>query len=817
MPPLHTILPQLRRQRKPVLAFWLVALAGLLLYVAFTLHLCLLALGYPYQLDYGEGLVLYQSQLLAHGKSIYKAIDSFPYIFSNYPPLMQAVAGPLVALLGPSFLPGRLLSMLATLGLAVVLYTLLREAGAGALSAIVAAFLFVGSPYVYHWAPLFRIDLPALFLSTMGILVLCRATLRSMANPADAVVQIPHTVAMLHSSGSTRQKSLPVARRPIYLAGLLFVLALYTKQSYIAAPLAALIFLLINNREAARHLGLSLAIFGLGPLLVLQLATGGAFVFDLFMANVNPFSLSLLGGQVGNFVLTFAAIISLAVIGLASNKPGRITSSLARLSLLDCYLLTGLATILLAGKVGAWENYFFEALFVLCLYAGLGIERLSHGHSTVVHGLVPVALLIQLGLMWHDPRIAIRVVAEDGAANRTLAPLIANQSGMIFSEDLGLLLVNGKDIPFYSFEYAQLAEVGRWPQTWETEALRSGRFSLVILEKGTRENPDRFRRFTRQVLSALDTGYGLVAEVGKYRVYAPQPLQRPMDVSFANNIALLGYRIDSAPDQRGDLTIPPPDVTMPHLDPYPARLRLTLLWQARQTITTDYQVFVHLEDSAGRRVAQSDAMPFFNLYPTSRWSDDEIVRDYHDLDLPPDLSPGRYVLRIGLYDPHSGQRLQLTGGADNLLLAALPLNLPAPGVPPSATARRAPFENGISLLAYQLPTMPIMAGSTLTVTLYWQTDAFISRDYTVFLHLSRESELPLAQDDRQPLDGTYPTSIWNPGEVIADVHVLRLPRDLSPGIYRLLLGLYYQPDGRRLTLASGDDHLSLTTVQVTAE
>jgi hypothetical protein len=95
------------------LALWLVAIAGLLLYLAFTVHLCLLALGYRYQLDYGEGLVLYQARLLAQGQSIYKGIDSYPYIFSNYPPLFQAVVSPLLAILGTSFLPGRLLAVAA--------------------------------------------------------------------------------------------------------------------------------------------------------------------------------------------------------------------------------------------------------------------------------------------------------------------------------------------------------------------------------------------------------------------------------------------------------------------------------------------------------------------------------------------------------------------------------------------------------------------------------------------------------------------------------------------------------------------------------
>src|SRR4030042_4975084 len=117
MPPYAPILSQMGQQRKIARLLWLVVLAGLALYLAMTLHLCALALVYPYQLDYGEGLVLHQARLLAQGTSIYKGMDGYPYVFSNYAPLLQAVTSPLVAIMGPSFFPGRLLALAATLGL----------------------------------------------------------------------------------------------------------------------------------------------------------------------------------------------------------------------------------------------------------------------------------------------------------------------------------------------------------------------------------------------------------------------------------------------------------------------------------------------------------------------------------------------------------------------------------------------------------------------------------------------------------------------------------------------------------------------------
>ena len=931
MPPVHSILPQsvilskaknlgsrgiqmLRcalRKRSPkigqhdrrprhangLLLLWVTALGGLLLYLVFTLHLCLLAVAYPYQLDYGEGLVLHQVRLLAQGQSIYKGMDGYPYIFSNYPPLFQALVGPLVAVFGPAFQPGRVLAILAALGLGAILYKLVRRAGGGVLAASIASLLFLGSPHIYHWAPLLRIDLPALFFSTLGVLVVWSATTPVVATHAGQTSWAPPSIApgtmpglragqrrrggfatrpqQAHDmtapgtmpglrAGQGRRggfatrpqqahdmtpgtmpdgagQALPGLRdtdrslhtvktvwaslrsgRAVFLAGLLFVLALYTKQSYVAAPAAALLYLALHNRRAALQLVCTLAILGLIPFLVLELATGGAFSFDLFTANVNPFGLTLLMSQVRDFVTTFAVVIALAAVGAASSKqhaasvpqPARVpTSPRPRVSFFGCYGLAAVATILLAGKVGAWQNYFFEALFMLCVYAGLGIERLVQSKQAIVQWAVPLGLLVQLVLMWHDPRIGVRAINEDRAANRALAPLIARQTGMILSEDLGLLLVNGQDVPYFSFQYAQLAEVGRWDQHWETDNLRAGRFALVVLERGTREDPQKFRRFTRQVLSAVDAGYGLAAEVGKYRVYAPMPMLRALDAIFGDQIALLGYRLDAATASGGEISIPAADAKLPSLNPYPPRLRLTLLWQARAAMTTDYKVFVHLEDVGSARRSQSDAMPFFGLYPTHCWTEGEIVRDYYDIDLPAGLPPGRYVLRVGLYDPATGSRLAQPDGSTSLLLASLPLG-PAARPTPPPNPRLISFANGISLTGYDLSATRLASGSPLTVVLFWHTDTYVDRDLSVFVHLVGADGKPLAQADGPPQLGAYPTSSWNPGQDVADVHSLSIPRALPPGTYRLLVGLYDQPAATRILLAGGEDNVLLSDIQV---
>jgi hypothetical protein len=85
-----------------------------------------------------------------------------------------------------------------------------------------------------------------------------------------------------------------------------------------------------------------------------------------------------------------------------------------------------------------------------------------------------------------------------------------------------------------------------------------------------------------------------------------------------------------------------------------------LTWLATGRPSRDYTVFVHVVDAAGRIVAQSDRRPG---YPTGIWDAGEQVADRHELS----TAGGR--VRIGLYDPTTGQRVPLEGGRDYVELS----------------------------------------------------------------------------------------------------------------------------------------------------
>ncbi|MFN8453625.1 MAG: hypothetical protein U0401_02960 [Anaerolineae bacterium] len=121
----------------------------------------------------------------------------------------------------------------------------------------------------------------------------------------------------------------------------------------------------------------------------------------------------------------------------------------------------------------------------------------------------------------------------------------------------------------------------------------------------------------------------------------------PVDLAFGSAIRLNGYWFDPTTLEPGN------------------NFPILLQWSAPAPLPTDFTVFVHLLGSDGRRVAQSDAYPIWLIpQPTSQWLPNQSILDRHTLSLPPDLAPGVYTLKLGLYDLQTSERLRLPDGSD---------------------------------------------------------------------------------------------------------------------------------------------------------
>ena len=119
-------------------------------------------------------------------------------------------------------------------------------------------------------------------------------------------------------------------------------------------------------------------------------------------------------------------------------------------------------------------------------------------------------------------------------------------------------------------------------------------------------------------------------------------------------------------------------------------------------------------------------------------------------------------------------------------------------VPVADPTLKEDFAPGMALVSAAVPNLGA-AGASLAVTLRWQATSSSPPRYTVFLHLLDQLGTLQAQQDVEPDNGAFPTSSWLLHELVDDTHVLKLPPNIAPGEYRLMIGVYPtgQPDQPR--------------------
>ncbi len=113
------------------------------------------------------------------------------------------------------------------------------------------------------------------------------------------------------------------------------------------------------------------------------------------------------------------------------------------------------------------------------------------------------------------------------------------------------------------------------------------------------------------------------------------------------------------------------------------------------------------------------------------------------------------------------------------------------------------FAGQIRLIAFKLdpPNALGRGGAVAHLTLFWSAHAHIERDATAFVHLYDSAGILRAQQDNPPVRGTYPTSAWQPDEIVVDSYDLQIPANLPAGAYTLAVGMYDSQTQVRLAAA----------------
>lgn len=478
---------------------------------------------YPYDLNYGEGYILNDALRLWRGEPIWTDITQFPMVRSAYPPLYLLATG-LMSTASPSFLLPRLISLVSTLAVGGLLVWHARRTTFGWMPAIVAGGLWVGSTFVYQWAPLARVDMLGLALSLAAVLVVERG-------PFGAV--------------SSRLSSGPIVSRhlsdvalgaTLATAALLCSLALLTKQTFLAAPLAITLYLAVSrDRRTLWFAGAVLAIVG-GVTLGLNAATAGQYAQHVLFGNsANPYRFDRTLEMVAIFlsINPVAAVAAVWLVGRVSwispagtDPPIVPHWAWLKATPIGLYILLALATLLTAGNVSSDVNYFLEPTVGLALAVPFAWHAaVTWWRATLVYGLAVIQMVLLFhipnGFMTHyppGPAKGSTPVGEDMRVGERVEEIARAAGPNALVELAGFAVRAGAPVWIQPIDLRAEQRRGRWTPELLNASIADHRWSVVVLS---------YKFLPAESMAALEREYvqtdGLSSPNGmSYFVYRPR-------------------------------------------------------------------------------------------------------------------------------------------------------------------------------------------------------------------------------------------------------------------------------------------------------
>jgi hypothetical protein len=394
---------------------------------------------YPFDLDLVEEGMVMQALRVAGRQPVFLPPNA-EFVPQVYMPLYTWLGGLVLRLTGPSYLPLRLLSLIATLGTAAVIFFVARrEAGDRWLAVTCASLYLAGYRIVGGWYDLARVDSLFVALAVAGV-----------------------ALAIYHHRSTWGLAG----------AAVLMCLSFLTKQQGLAiAAVVGLYLVLAASGRAWRYA----AVFGVpsaAAVLALQGSSDGWFgVYTFGIAFASPLEPQRLARTIalelgGDMAVLSLCLVLLWVVSLA--RYGR--AVLVRQPWL--LFITAFVLIAAAGRtsVGGARNQLIPAYAVLCLSPALlwrevaAWRRRSRRATTLLAvGLLLQAVLAMVGpaarFTGHEPARRYRPSAAMRAAGERFISWLSTQEGD------PLVMMH----PFYSVVAGKAPHVhiqGLWHARW---------------------------------------------------------------------------------------------------------------------------------------------------------------------------------------------------------------------------------------------------------------------------------------------------------------------------------------------------------------
>lgn len=467
-----------RQGQTPKISFFLLVVAAIL--AALNLTYLYLQTSNPDETSNPESLFILHSVEVSEGKPLYSDFRKPPYNVTQYTPVHYFI----LAFLKRSFdlnmqqlfIWGRRLMLLlaSVIGLAIFLHG--KKQTRSIIYSLTAALVFVGSYMLWPLACTNRADIPATLFSIIAIIIFTQNT-----------------------------------KYGLYLSIPFLLLAFYTKHSFVSAPAAIGLYLLMN-RQLANAIKFSLIFAASAGLiwLLMHIATNGMSTLNLVSTNVAPMKIQNVRLVLGAFLQTAALPLVLGFSGFSSQW---------KKDPVAVYLVVSLMLAIFAtAKVGSSMNYLLEPLAASCLLIPVALQRGLE--SSTISKTVLTAAFVILAI----PQINFLKFTLDTLhfKNDESAKKIAAQAtGLVISDNPRISVSSQKPFLVDPYVYSYLESEGKWDSSELLSMIKNGSVQYLILIAPL-ERPMKWQGVTRLpggVVKACSEEFRQTAMVNDYYLY----------------------------------------------------------------------------------------------------------------------------------------------------------------------------------------------------------------------------------------------------------------------------------------------------------
>jgi hypothetical protein len=431
-------------------------------------------------LDPDEGWNAYHAIAAVTGHGLYPRGNSF--FFNNYPPLSFYVVGVAGAFVGDDIFAGRAISLVSFALVAVAIALLVRRANGRPSAAFFAALYFAATLLLF--SDYVGMDDPQLLGHVFQL-----AGLFLILSPARTIADVA-------------------------FAALLFVAGVFDKHNLFILPVAAVFWLVTENRRSAFHLAFLGFVFAYSYLVTADVMLGTRIMLDVLSPRI--WSMTNLFHNLRLalpwLLLPLAALAWLAVTQW-QDRFVRLSVFYASVALI--------VALVFAGGDGVDANIWFDAVIALSLAAGLFVERAGSRNllgPAVAALMMPllVTLWFSLDADWYTRNFWTHPFEDETATAESDIAFLRAHPGNAACETMSLCYWARKPEAIDFFNLGEAYKAHARDDKLLIDALAKKKFSVVEVES--------FSPFalTDGVLAALNANYRIAVTSDDGAFFVPR-------------------------------------------------------------------------------------------------------------------------------------------------------------------------------------------------------------------------------------------------------------------------------------------------------